>query len=113
MATKSVQEHSTPLNYKRIIIEVSDGQAKEAGIFSASFISYKVKTETLGYEVRRRDSDFAFLRKILTRTYPHIIVPPCSGTPPAKFIPKLIEKRERYYLRFLQAVMRSEELKSS
>jgi hypothetical protein len=42
-------------------------------------------------------------------------VPPCTlaGTPPAKAVPKAIEKRERYYTRFLQAVMRSEELKNS
>jgi PX domain len=67
----------------------------------------------LGYEVRRRDSDFAFLRKILVRQFPHLVVPPCSGTPPAKNIPKLIERREKYYARFMQAVMRSEEMKNS
>ena len=110
---KGVREIPTPLNFKNIKIEVGDGQTKEAGIFSASYITYKVRTEPLGYEVRRRDTEFIFLRKILARLYPHILVPACLGGAPNKAIPKVIEKRERYYTRFLSAIMRSEELKSS
>jgi len=92
---------------------VSDGLVKEAGLFAASFISYKVRTDPLGYEVRRRDSDFAFLRKIIVRQFPNISVAPCSGTPPVKNVPKLIEKRERYYSRFMQAIVKREEIKTS
>jgi len=110
---KAVKDKPTPLNFKRITLEVSDGQAKEAGLFAASYISYKVNTRPLGYEVRRRDSDFAFLRKILARSFPHVVIPPCSNSTPTKAIPRAIERRERYYVRFLQAVMRSEEIKSS
>jgi len=40
-------------------------------------------------------------------------VPPCTSAALPKAVPKLIEKRERYYTRFLQGVIRSEELKSS
>ena len=76
-------------------------------------ISYKIKTAPLGYEVRRKDTEFSLLRKILVRQYPHIFVPPCTSAALPKAVPKLIEKRERYYTRFLQAVVRSEELKSS
>ena len=82
-------------------------------MFAASFISYRVRTSPTGYEVRRRDSDFAFLRKVIVRQFPNISVAPCSGNPPLKNIPKLIEKRERYYTRFMQALARSEEIKSS
>jgi hypothetical protein len=64
-------------------------------------VTYKIVTNPLGYDVRRKDSDFAYLRKILARMYPHIVVPPCSGTSPAKASPKGIERRERYYTRFL------------
>jgi len=42
-----------------------------------------------------------------------VIVPPCAGGAPAKAIPKMIERKERYYTRFLNAVSRSEELKHS
>ena len=65
--TKFVAEKPTPLNFKVIKFDVTDGQTKEAGIFSGTFITYKVKTDPLGYDVRRRDSNFAFLRKILNR----------------------------------------------
>jgi hypothetical protein len=54
-ATVSSQERPTPLNFKKISVGVSDGLVKEAGLFAASYISYRVKTEPLGYEVRRRD----------------------------------------------------------
>jgi hypothetical protein len=63
----SAQEKPTPLNFKKVGIAVSDGLVKEAGLFATSYISYRVKTDPLGYEVRRRDSDFGVLRKILAR----------------------------------------------
>jgi hypothetical protein len=75
---------------------------KEAGFFSTlNFISYRVKTDPVSYDVRRTDADFGFLRKILAKQFPNIVVAPCSGVPPVKNVPKLIEKRERYYNRFM------------
>jgi hypothetical protein len=62
-----VLEKPTPLNFKRISIEVADGQAKEGGLFGATFVSYRIKTTPLNYEVRRKDADFALLRKVLNR----------------------------------------------
>ena len=86
----SVNDKPTPLNFKKVTIEVSDGLVKEAGLFAASFISYNVRTDPLGYAVRRRDSDFAILRKIILRQFPNIAVPPCNGMGPVKFTPILI-----------------------
>ena len=80
---------------------MNDGQAKEGSVFTAAIITYKIKTAPLGYEVRRKDADFVFLRKILNRQFPYIAVPPCTLAPPSKTVPKAIEKRERYYTRFL------------
>jgi PX domain len=52
------------------------------------------------------------LRKHLLRGFPHLIIPPCP-----KDMPKLqadrIKKREKYYQRFMQAIARCEELKTS
>jgi hypothetical protein len=110
---KSVVEKPTPLNFKRVTVEVGDGQAKDGGLFAAGFISYRIRIKPLGYEVRRKDPDFPFLRKVLARQFPHVAVPPCSPATAQRSIPKSIERRERYFTRFLQAVMRSEELKSS
>lgn len=93
-------------------MRVSEGLIKEGGIFSVSYITYKIETSPLGYEIRRKDADFLFLRKILCKSFPHIIVPPLPTKAP-KPNPKYIKKREKYYQRFLQAVCRCEELKSS
>ena len=115
MRMKSVRDadYGTPLNMKKIDIEVNEGLIKEGGIFSSSYITYKVCTSgPISYEVRRKDADFNFLRKILLKQCPHVIVPPCVQKAP-KMTPKYIKKREVYYTRFLQAVARSEELKSS
>jgi len=109
----SAHDKPTPLNFKKVTIEVSDGLVKEAGLFAASFISYSVRTDPLGYAVRRRDSDFALLRKIILRQFPNIAVPPCNGNPPVKFTPMLVKKKERYYTRFMQALVRCEEIKTS
>ncbi len=80
---------------------VSEGQAKEGGLLTAGFMSYRITTGPMGYDVRRKDTDFAFIRKMLVRTYPHVLVPPCNCSPPSRALPKAIDKKERYYTRFL------------
>lgn len=77
-------------------MRVSEGLIKEGGIFSVNYITYKIETSPLGYEIRRKDADFLFLRKILCKSFPHIIVPPLPLKAP-KPNPKYIKKREKYY----------------
>lgn len=92
-----------------------DGLVKEGGIFSASYPTYKIVTTASGgvfNEVRRKDADFLFLRKHLLRGFPHLIIPPCPKDQP-KILGDKIKKREKYYTRFLQAIVRCEELKTS
>ena len=65
-----MEDNPTPLNFKKVAVEVSDGIVKDGGLLAAfthSVISYKVRTAPLGYEVRRKDTEFSFLRKILVR----------------------------------------------
>jgi hypothetical protein len=52
---------------KKVDIKVSEGLIKEGGIFSVSYITYKVVTLPLGYEIRRKDADFTFLKKVLQK----------------------------------------------
>jgi len=93
---------------------VTDSEVKEGGIFSASYPIYKVSTTYAGklLEVKRKDADFLFLRKHLLRGFPHLIIPPCPNHQP-KLMADKIKKREKYYTRFLQAIVRCEELKTS
>jgi len=50
---------------KRVDIRVTVGLIKEGGIFTVSYITYRIYTSPLGYDVRRKDSDFLFLKKNL------------------------------------------------
>jgi len=85
---------------------------KSGGIFSSNFLLYTIKTEPLGWTIQRKDQDFYFLRKILQKNYPYVIVPPLPAKK-KKDSEKAIKRRERFFTRFLQAVCRSEYLKSS
>ena len=77
--TKRIEDVATILNGKKVDITVTDGLVKEGGIFSASFLTYKVVSTGPGvmFEVRRKDADFYFLKKHLLRSFPHLIVPNC------------------------------------
>lgn len=112
MYTETKQIEPTPLNNQRIEVRVIEGLVKEGGIFSSNYVTYRIVTSPLNWDVRRKDADFHFLRKILLRQFPHIIIPPLPSKS-SKQTAKFIKKREKYYSRFMSAIVRSEELKSS
>ena len=68
---------TTPISKRTDIeITVSDPQKMEGGIFSKGYITFLVKTKPLKLEVRRRFSDFEWLREILMNQYINCIIPP-------------------------------------
>jgi hypothetical protein len=81
------------------------------GLFSASYLLYRIKTEPVGFSIFRKDQDFYFLRKMLTKFFPYMIVPPLP-LKKKKESDKTIKRREKFLTRFLSAVCRSEEFKS-
>lgn len=85
---------------------------KQGGIFSASYLLFTITCEPVGFKIVRKDQDFYFLRKILLKDFPYMIVPPLPGKK-KKETEKSIKNRERYLTRFMQSIMRSEELKCS
>jgi hypothetical protein len=46
-------------------------------VFTANYVTYNVTTSPMGYEVKRKDADFALLKKVLTKQFPYMIIPPC------------------------------------
>lgn len=102
----------TPLNNKRITVRVVDGALKSGGIFSSSFLFYTIKTDPVGWTIQRKDDDFYFLRTILKKTYPYVVIPPLP-VKKKKDSEKSIKRRQKYFTRFLSAVCRSEILKSN
>ena len=68
---------TTPISKRNdIVITISDPQKMEGGIFSKGYITYLVKTDPLKFEVRRRFTDFEWLREILMNQYINCIIPP-------------------------------------
>lgn len=47
---------------------------KSGGFFGRDFMEYTLKTNPQGWEVKRRFSDFEWLRSIMRKLYPHIYV---------------------------------------
>ena len=101
----------TPLNGKRITISARDGAQKAGGLFSSSYLHYKIYTEPVGFVVTRKDEEFYKLRKHLRKHYPYVLIPPLPVIK-KKNTEKSIKRRQRFFSRFLQAVCRSEILKS-
>lgn len=105
------QLEETSLNNKRIQIRVTEGKLVNGGLFSASYLLFRIKTEPVNYSIFRKDQDFYFLRKMLNKMFPYLIVPPLP-IKKKKESEKTIKRREKYLTRFMQAVCRSEEFKS-
>lgn len=72
-----------------------------------------VDTFPMKWRVKRLDSDFQILRDFLLRTYPQVVIPPLPAAKSKKLQPRQLVKRQQYYGRFLNAVLRSQVLKTS
>lgn len=101
----------TVLNSRRINIRVTEGSLKSGGIFSASYIVYKISVDPLDWTIHRKEADFYVLRKHIVKMFPYKIVPPM---PPKKKKEgdRFMRRREKFLTRFLQALCRCDEFKS-
>ena len=68
-----ITEISTKNN---IEIVISEPKVIEGGFFTKSYVTYLIRTFPLKFEVRRRFSDFEWLRNILMTQYINCIIPP-------------------------------------
>jgi len=82
---------------KNLKISVSSPEKHAGGFFSSAYITYLVITEPLNFKVKRRYSDFEWLRKILYTQYPGKMIPPIpSKNYGDRFNDAFISKRMRY-----------------
>ncbi len=113
---RSIAEHLTPLSFKRVAIKVPSSEVKKGGFFSYDYALFNVETEigagARRNKVQRRDADFYTLRRLVKSAFPHVLVPPLPAKN-NKLVDKVLMKRQKQFTRFLQAVARSEVLKSS
>lgn len=84
---------------------MSDPQRKSVGgifgIGATSFLLFKINTYDYKWEVRRRYSDFQWLRAIICKFYPTYVVPPIPKKKAAKRTERDLEKRMRILTYFL------------
>ena len=80
-----------------IKIEISSPQKIEGGIFSKSYVTFLVSTNPLKLQVRRKYSDFEWLRSLLISLYPTSVIP---------FLPKKSSFGDRFNEIFLNKRMR-------
>ena len=107
-------EVTTLSTKKNIEISVGFPEKKEGGMFNKSFTSYLVTTQPFNYQVRKRYSDFHWLRSILKKLYINCVIPPIPKKNYGdRFSEKLIDKRTRFLKNFLQSCVNHPLLKHS
>ena len=103
------------LNDKDIKVIIQNPKTTEKSLLASQFTIYEVCTEAMHWLVHRRYSDFDWLRSILCKFYPRILIPPIPGKKVGnrRFEEDFIEKRMKFLQKFMDELMKNEELKSS
>ena len=95
-------------------VKIPSYSISKGGFLSSDYCLFLVETEQ-GKErlrVKRRDNDFYLLRQSLKAQFPYVMVPPLPKVN-KKLTDAILQKRQRFFQRFLQAINRSEILRTS
>ena len=88
-----------------LTITLSFPEKVEGGIFSKSYVTYLVTTMPFDYKVRKRYSDFEWLRSILQTIYIGSVIPPIPRKNYGdRFNELFISKRMRFLEKFMQGL---------
>ena len=99
---------------KETDIKLSFPEKVDGGIFSKSYVTYLMQTTPLGYKIRKRYSDFDWLRNILSTVYINCVIPPlCKKNYSDRFSEVLISKRTRAIERFMKGILMHPLMKNS
>jgi len=103
------------LNDKEVKVVIQNPKNTEKSLLTSQFTIYEVCTESMHWLVHRRYSDFDWLRNILTKFFPRILIPPLPGKKVGtrRLEQDFIEKRMKFLQIFIDKVMKNETLKSS
>lgn len=108
---------STELSkYEIVKISVCEPMKMEGGFFSKSYITYLVKTEPSGKQVRRKYSDFVWLRQTLASIFISNAIPQIPGKGKMsndRFGESFINKRMRCLEKFLNLLTKDPLIKNS
>ena len=106
------------LNFKEIKVTVQNPKVVETSFFTSNYITYEIITiinENLNWTVRRRYSDFLWLRTTLCNHFPRFFIPPIPGKRygARRFQADFVEKRMHFLNEFLSNLITSETFKAS
>ena len=80
---------------------------KYAGLSKDQSLMVTIDTFPMKWRVKRLDSDFKILRDYLLRVYPQVVIPPLPAIKIKQASARQLRKRQTYFQRFLNAVLRS------
>ena len=87
-------------------IKLSFPQKTEGGLFTKSYVTYLMNTTPLDFKIRKRYSDFEWLRHILSSIYVNCVIPPlCKKNFSSRFSESLIAKRTRSIEKFMKGIL--------
>jgi sorting nexin-7/30/sorting nexin-8 len=87
-------------------IKLSFPEKVEGGLFTKSYVTYLMETYPFGYKIRKRYSDFEWLRNILSTIYVNCVIPPlCKKNFTGRFSEILISKRTRSIEKFMNGIL--------
>jgi hypothetical protein len=94
-------------------VRIGDYEKFSGGMFRSDYVMYEVQTEPFNWLVKRRYSDFAWLREVLIQEYSLSIVPPVAEKTFGKnFEDKFLLKRKSFLSSFMEYVLGHPELRS-
>ena len=99
---------------KDLDIKISFPEKVDGGLFSKSYVTYLMQTTPLGFKIRKRYSDFEWLRNVLSTVYINCVIPPfCKKNYSDRFSEVLIAKRTRSIEKFMKGILIHPLLKNS
>ena len=103
-------------NHKDIIIKLSDPIKVEQAFFMGKSVNYLVTTSPFNFAVRRRYSDFNWLRETLTNIFNTTLIPKITKKGKVttdKHDDNFIKKRMKFLEKFINYLIKDELIKSS
>lgn len=101
------------LKHENIEINCSDLKVNDKSWFKFSYWTCKIHTHPFGWTVIRKDTEFYELREHLCKKFPQYVIPYLPQMQVYKTEPRLIKQKEKYFEKFLNAVLLNEELRGS
>ena len=103
------------LNDKKITVQIKNPKPVVTNFLSSNYVQYEVETKEMNWLVKRRYSDFVWLRQVLSKFNPGHLVPPLPDKQigPRRFELDFIAKRMKFLQKFIDDLLENEIFKAS